>query len=157
MNRTVTKPEPSATTAGGVELDAVYPHPPERVWRALTDPRALSRWLLPGDFAPRPGHRFIFRHGREGRIRGEVVAVEEDRRLSYTWRRDGEPPSLVTWTLEPVEGGQSTRVRLTHTSLNAGASASLWPRRLAALERLLAPALFAFTPRRTSSPVRSRL
>lgn len=112
-----------------VQRDAVYPHPPERVWRALTDPRALSRWLLPGDFAPRVGHRFTLRDGR-ARVRGEVIAAEENRRLSYTWRRDGDTaPSVVTWTLEPLAGGQKTRVRLTHTGPQARASVR-WAARL---------------------------
>lgn len=38
-----------------------YPHTPERVWRALTDPKALAAWLMPNDFAPVVGHRFTFR------------------------------------------------------------------------------------------------
>ena len=38
-----------------VEVDEVLPHPPERVWQALTDPALLARWLMPNDF-PKPGH-----------------------------------------------------------------------------------------------------
>jgi uncharacterized protein YndB with AHSA1/START domain len=106
-----------------LKFDVFYPHPPERVWRALTDPAALSEWLLPTDFRPQPGHRFRFRNrvGRNGRpdpgsetICGEVIAVDGPHRLAYTWQgeRDAEP-TLVTWTLEPVEGG--TRLLLTHT------------------------------------------
>ncbi|MDQ2686708.1 MAG: SRPBCC domain-containing protein [Armatimonadota bacterium] len=100
----------------GVQMDAVYPHPPAHVWQALTNPDTLAKWLLPNDFAPCLGHRFTFRDGRRT-IHCEVTAVEEARRLTYTWRRGQEPLSVVTWTLEPVQDGQATRVRLTHTGL----------------------------------------
>jgi uncharacterized protein YndB with AHSA1/START domain len=96
---------------------AFYPHPPERVWQALTDPAALGRWLLPTDFQPRIGFRFQFAGGVEGGkrpIRGVVLEAEAARRLRYTWDEDGEAgtPSVVTWMLEPQAGG--TRVRLEH-------------------------------------------
>ena len=32
-----------------------------RVWRALTDRRALSQWRMETDFEPTLGHRFTFR------------------------------------------------------------------------------------------------
>jgi uncharacterized protein YndB with AHSA1/START domain len=44
-----------------VILERVYPHPPQAVWKALTDPKALSVWLMENDFQPRVGHRFRFR------------------------------------------------------------------------------------------------
>ena len=43
-----------------VTLEVIYPYPPDRVWRALTDRRVLAQWLLPNDFEPRVGHRFHF-------------------------------------------------------------------------------------------------
>ena len=100
-----------------VVLEVVYPHPPERVWRALTDRDALAEWLLPNNFEPRRGHRFQFwsppRPGSPGVIECEVVELDEPRRLSYTWQSDlDKAPTLVTWTLEPTKRG--TRVRLEH-------------------------------------------
>lgn len=122
----------------GVRLDAVYPHPPEHVWRALTNPETLAKWLLPNDFAPHLGHRFTFRDGRKT-IQCEVTGLDEARRLAYTWRRGREPLSVVTWTLEPV-GAHSTRVRLTHTGPQACASVSLfWGSALRRLPRVLTP------------------
>jgi uncharacterized protein YndB with AHSA1/START domain len=39
----------------------IYPKdPPQRVWVALTDPRALAEWLMPNTFQPVVGHLFIF-------------------------------------------------------------------------------------------------
>ena len=40
--------------------EARYPHPPERVWRALTDRAELAAWLMPNDFSLREGARFRF-------------------------------------------------------------------------------------------------
>src|SRR5947208_1487503 len=60
--------------------EAVYPHPPERVWQALTDPAALAAWLMPNDFKPQVGHKFQFRvpkppRGWRGIVDCEVLVV----------------------------------------------------------------------------------
>lgn len=96
-----------------VELDAVYPHPPERVWQALTDSAALGHWLMPADFQPLIGFRFRFDRPSGEPIKGKVIDVETAKLLAYTWD-DGESPepSVVVWTLEPQDDG--TRVRLEH-------------------------------------------
>ncbi len=112
----------STRSPEGVRLDAVYPRPPADVWRALTNPDTLAEWLLPNDFAPRLGRRFTFQDGHKA-IHCQVTALDEARRLSYTWRQGREPLSIVTWTLEPV-GAHSTRVCLTHTGPQARASVS---------------------------------
>ena len=102
--------------AVGMERD--YPYPPERVWRALTDSRALAEWLMPNDFQPRVGHKFQFNVGPQWGWRGYVdcvvLEIDEPRRLAYSWEGDPKhPPTVVTWTLTPIEGG--TRLRLEHT------------------------------------------
>jgi uncharacterized protein YndB with AHSA1/START domain len=101
-----------------VRLERVYAHPPERVWRALTDPQALAEWLMPNDFQPRVGHKFQFRAAPRGGWRGivdcEVLEVDPPRRLSYLWQGDPKDrPTVVTWILEPTPEG--TRLRLEHT------------------------------------------
>jgi uncharacterized protein YndB with AHSA1/START domain len=98
---------------GQIEHDERYPHPPERVWRALTEPAELAAWLMPCDFAPRVGHRFTFdaRPGL-GVIEGEVLEVEPPRLLRCRWSGVfGE--TVVTFTLTPDNGG--TRLRVTHS------------------------------------------
>jgi uncharacterized protein YndB with AHSA1/START domain len=100
-----------------VTLSVFYPHPPEKVWRALTDPAALRRWLLPTDSRPRPGRAFRFqepaRRRRIGTVCCEVVEMEAPCRLAYTWQGERDSaPTRVTWTLEPEEGG--TRLHLEH-------------------------------------------
>ena len=58
---------PAGTPPPPVTREAEYPQSPERVWKALTDPDALEKWLLPTtDFAPEPGRRFTDRYSLDG-------------------------------------------------------------------------------------------
>ena len=91
-----------------LRLEATYPHPPERVWQAITDPRALEAWLMPNDFQSVVGHRFTFRTdpapGFDGIVNCEVLRVEPPKLLSYTWK-GGPLDTVVTFALQPtVEG-----------------------------------------------------
>jgi uncharacterized protein YndB with AHSA1/START domain len=109
-----------------LKLERTYPHPPERVWRALTDRRALATWLMENDFEPQLGHRFTFRAkpqpGWDGVTYCEVTELDPPRRLAYTWRGGAgkdEPLTLdtvVRFTLEPSDGG--TRLVLEHTGFH---------------------------------------
>ncbi len=105
-----------------IEIEITYPHPIERVWRALTDVDALTRWLMPSDFAPRLGQRFTFHtepgDGWDGIINCEVVALEPPTRLAFTWGNvQLDPPTLVTFTL--AAEGDRTRLRLIHSGFAA--------------------------------------
>jgi uncharacterized protein YndB with AHSA1/START domain len=106
-----------------LKLERVYPQPPDKVWRALTDRRALSTWLMETDFEPVLGHRFTFRSkprpGWDGVTYCEVTELDPPRRLAYTWRGgpgEGKPLALdtvVAFTLVP--DGTGTRLVLEHT------------------------------------------
>jgi len=93
-----------------------YPHPPERVWRALTDPKEIEKWLMRTDFRAERGAKYRMdaepQPGWRGWVVGEVVEVEPLRKLVYTWDGNGQV-TTVTWTLEPTAKG--TRVRLEHS------------------------------------------
>ena len=94
-------------------IERELPHPPEKVWRALTEGPLLDEWLLKSDFRPVVGHRFTFHappaHGWNGLIECEVLVVDPNARLSYTWGALG-PGSVVTWTLTPTDGGTHLRM-----------------------------------------------
>jgi uncharacterized protein YndB with AHSA1/START domain len=94
-----------------VEHEAVYPHSPERVWRALVDPSELAMWLMPTDFAPEVGRAFVLETGAEiGQIHGEVLEIDEPRLLRCRWSGvfgDTE----VTFELFPEADGTRLRVR----------------------------------------------
>ncbi len=109
-----------------LKLERVYPQPPERVWRALTDRRALSQWLMETDFEPILGHRFTFRSrpqpGWDGITHCEVTELDPPRRLAYTWR--GGPGKDRPLTLDTVvrfmltPEGSGTRLTLEHTGFS---------------------------------------
>lgn len=99
-----------------IKVEAIYPHPVEAVWEALTDAEALGEWLMPNDFQPRVGHRFQFRTkpapGFDGIVDCEVIELVERQRLAFTWRGGGID-TVVTFTLAAVP--QGTRLTLEHT------------------------------------------
>jgi uncharacterized protein YndB with AHSA1/START domain len=94
-------------------IEREMPHPPEKVWRALTEGGLIEQWLMKNDFQPVVGHRFQFRmtpvQGWDGVIDGEALVVEPHERLSYTWSTMGTT-LVVTWTLTPTEGGVLLRM-----------------------------------------------
>lgn len=128
------------TETRSVVLERDLAHPPEKVWRALTEPHLLAEWLMQNDFRPALGHRFSFR-AEWGAVDCEVLALEPARALSYTWG-DHELKTVVTWTLTPT--GTGTRLRMEQTGFRPdqpryfhGARAG-WPRFIEALEQVLA-------------------
>ena len=51
---------PTAATRA-VVIEREFPFPPDRLWRALTQPHLIEAWLMKNDFAPVVGHRFNLR------------------------------------------------------------------------------------------------
>ena len=93
-------------------------HPPEKLWRALTQPHLMEEWLMKNDFKPEVGHHFNLRGDWGGVLDCEVLVVEPQRELSYTWnfRHDDAAfnlESVVTFTLTPTATG--TRLRMEQT------------------------------------------
>jgi uncharacterized protein YndB with AHSA1/START domain len=98
-----------------VVIEREFAHPPEKLWRALTQPHLIADWLMQNDFAPKIGHRFNLKGDWGGVLDCEVLALEPDRRLSYTWNFANDDPayaleSVVTFTLTPVPGGTHLRM-----------------------------------------------
>jgi uncharacterized protein YndB with AHSA1/START domain len=92
-----------------------YAHPIEVVWQVITDPVALSAWLMPNDFAPTVGHRFrLDARPTFGFIEGEVLEVDPPRFLRCRWTMEGASTTLTIW-LEGDEAG--TLLRLEHLGL----------------------------------------
>jgi uncharacterized protein YndB with AHSA1/START domain len=105
-----------------VIVDCDLAEPPEKVWRALTVPELLAEWLMPNDFAPQVGHDFTFRPEKGADIACEVLDVEENRMIRYSWREEDQPvDSIVTVRLTPLIGG-GTHLRLVHTGFPLRAS-----------------------------------
>src|SRR5262245_66402991 len=110
--------EPAVATRS-VVVERELPHPPEKIWRALTQGPLLEDWLMKNDFQPVVGHTFNFRAepvpGWNGVVDCQVLVVEPYRRLSYTWNSSGDEAAGglragVTWALQPGEGGVPGRM-----------------------------------------------
>jgi uncharacterized protein YndB with AHSA1/START domain len=106
----------AASQTDAVAFDFDLPHPPEKVWRALTDPVLLAEWLLPVvGLELEPGAAFTFstqpHPGWDGRVHCRMLEIEEARKLSYAWVvGDMELDTVVTFTLVPTAAG--TRLSL---------------------------------------------
>jgi len=102
----------TATTCSLV-IEREMPHPPEKIWRALTQGPLIAEWLMTNDFQPIVGHRFQFRaapvQNWNGVIDSEVLLVEPLTRLSYGWTSMGLE-TVVTWTLTPTASGTLLRM-----------------------------------------------
>src|SRR5215471_11264361 len=103
MNNTAT-----ATETRSVVVERDIPFPPEKIWRALTQPHLIEEWLMKNDFKPAVDHRFNLR-ADWGTVDCQVLEVEPNRTLSYTWAAYGLE-SVVTWTLIPTGTGTLLRM-----------------------------------------------
>lgn len=121
MNDAASKPDTQQ-----IVVDAVFPHAPETIWKALTNGELMGRWMMaPTGFEPVEGAHFTFRTTSaglwDGTIHCRVLEVRPNERLAYTWKGGHEAnvgygsllDTVVTWTLSRVENG--TRLRLVHS------------------------------------------
>lgn len=134
-----------------VVMEREIAHPPEKIWRALTQPHLIAEWLMQNDFKPALGHRFNLRTQAYGDWNGiidcEVLTIEPNKALSYTWDSGNGPlrvTSVVTWTLTPTQTGTHLRMeqsgfRSDQPQNYAGAKYG-WQNFLAKLEDILAKA-----------------
>lgn len=97
-----------STERRSVVVEREMPFPPERIWRALTQPQLIEEWLMKNDFKPVVDHRFNLR-GDWGAVDCQVLALEPNKSLSYTWAALGLE-SVVTWTLTPTSTGTHLRM-----------------------------------------------
>ena len=130
----------TATETLSVVVEREIPFPPEKIWRALTQPHLIEEWLMKNDFKPVANHEFKFR-ADWGAVDCQVVAVEPNKMLSYTWAAYGLE-SVVIWTLTPTSTG--TRLRMEQSGFRVeqqqayqGAKGG-WQRFFTGLERVLA-------------------
>ncbi len=130
----------TATETLSVVVEREVPFPPERIWRALTQPHLIEEWLMKNDFRPVVGESFTL-SGDWGSVKCEVRTVEPNRALAYTWGGMGLD-STVTWTLTPTGSGTHLRMeqagfRPDQPQYYGGAKAS-WPRFFDKLEQIVA-------------------
>jgi uncharacterized protein YndB with AHSA1/START domain len=136
-----------ATETLSVVVEREVPFPPEKIWRALTQPHLIEAWLMKNDFKPDVGHRFNLRGDWGGVLDCEVLAVEPNRTLSYSWNFPHDDAaynlqSVVTFTLTPTRTG--THLRMEQSGFRPGQKQAIggahagWRQFLAKLEQVLA-------------------
>jgi uncharacterized protein YndB with AHSA1/START domain len=139
----------TSTEALSVVVERELPFPPAKIWRALTQPHLIEEWLMKNDFEAVVGHHFNLRGGWGGVLDCEVLAVEPNQTLSYTWNFAHEDAaynlrSVVTFTLTPTRMG--THLRMVQSGFQPeqkqayGGAKAGWQQFFAKLEQVLARA-----------------
>ncbi len=98
-----------------VVVEREIAQPAAKIWKALTQSHLISEWLMTNDFAPEIGHKFKLKGEWGGVLDCEVLDIEPERSLSYTWDHASDDPlyalkSVVTYTLTPTDAGTHLRV-----------------------------------------------
>ena len=132
----------AATETRSVIVEREMPYPPEKIWRAITQPHLMEEWLMKNDFEPTVGHKFTLR-GDWGSVNCQVMAVEPNKSVSYSWGAYGLG-TVVTWTLTPT--GKGTHLRMEQSGFGTSPQQQTyyngakqgWPKFMAALEQVLA-------------------
>src|SRR6202046_5345515 len=132
----------AATETLSVVVEREIPYPPEKIWRALTQPHLIEEWLMNNACKPVVGHSFNFR-ADWGAVDCQVQTVEPNKTLSYTWGALGLE-SVVTWTLTPT--GTGTHLRMEQSGFRPDQQQAFhgarfgWQKFFANLEQVLARA-----------------
>ncbi len=132
------------TEPNAIVLTRFYPYSTDKIWGALTEPSHIANWWAPGDIRPVVGHRFTLDMGPWGQQQCEVLAVEHEKLISYTYA-EGILNTIITWTLETE--GTGTRLTLEHKGFDLNSPVGKqafegmkngWPTVLDRIDRLFA-------------------
>jgi uncharacterized protein YndB with AHSA1/START domain len=135
----------NTSAAKSLVIEKELPHPPQKIWRALTEGALMKQWLMDNDFQPVVGHQFNFRATPmphwNGIIDCKVLAIEPHKKLSYSWGSMGLE-SAVIWTLVATKSG--TLVRMEQTGFRPDQEAAFkganfgWQKFIGNLEKVVA-------------------
>jgi uncharacterized protein YndB with AHSA1/START domain len=102
-----------------VVIERLFNHPPERVWRALTQQWLIAEWLMANDFRPDVGHRFTLKTTPmpywDGVVECEVLEIEPMSRLVYSWNTNAPDgavglETIVQFTVTETDSGTLVRI-----------------------------------------------
>ena len=135
----------TGTATRTLVIERELAHPLEKIWRALTEGQLIKDWLMDNDFQPVVGHKFNFRStpvpNWDGIIESEVLLIEPNKKLSYSWATMGMG-SVVTFTLTPTDNG--THLHMEQSGFSPDQDANYkgaqygWNKFLGGLERVVA-------------------
>jgi uncharacterized protein YndB with AHSA1/START domain len=108
-----------------LRLSRRYEAAPEKVWRAWTDPQALSQWFGPGnplvttaevDLRVGGRYRIVFKgaSGDMNEVTGVYQEVVPHSRLVFTWAFKSTPERVSRVSLELKAQGGGTELRFVH-------------------------------------------
>ena len=120
-------------------LTRTIDHPPEVVWRALTEPATLAQWLAPGRIELQRGGAARLDFADSGTvIDSQVSAIEPGHVLEYSWSSAGEPLRPVRWELaRDGAGTRLTLVQKTPAGEDPGRACAGWEAHLEMLQAAL--------------------
>ncbi len=93
--------------AATIRLERSIPRPPAEVWAVLTQPATHALWWAAGEIRPVAGHRFALDMGPWGQQPCQILAVEPERLLRYSFAPD-TLGTTITWRL--ARQGKGTRL-----------------------------------------------
>ena len=101
---------------------------PERIWEAITTPEFTSKYfygsLVDSTFTEGAAYKGFSPDRSQLWVEGEVLESDPPRRLQHTWRAlydedtAKEPPSRITWEIEPGDG-EVSKLTVVHDRLEA--------------------------------------
>jgi uncharacterized protein YndB with AHSA1/START domain len=106
-----------------IVVKRIFDAPVSRLWIALTDKDEMKKWYFDlAAFNAEVGFKFEFTGGpgpdRQYRHLCEITAVNENKKLGYSWRYDGyDGISYVCFDL--IDLGNQTLLTLTHEGLES--------------------------------------
>ena len=107
-----------------VEYVRVYPHPIDRVWRAVSDPAQVTAWFWTAAFEPRVGSTYAF-GGADSDMRGVITACDPPRLIRFGGPEPHGPEGFIEIALESVADG--TRLKFVQHSQPGFWRRDEWP------------------------------
>src|SRR5687767_7244813 len=86
-----------------LRFERTLAHPPEKVWRALTEPEHLAAWFpsdIEGDREAGAKLRFVFRNGEGPPSDGEMLIYVPPSTLEFCWEQE-----ILRFALRPEGEG----------------------------------------------------
>jgi uncharacterized protein YndB with AHSA1/START domain len=130
---------------GTLKFERPLSHPREKVWKAITDPKEIFRWLpdYKGTFNGYNGGTIDLVNTVSGsHVTGDILVSDLNSVFEHEWHISpnqmfphGEPESIIRWELKQ-EGDSNTLLIVTHSRLTKSTALRLAPGWHAYLDRL---------------------